>query len=96
MTLLARAINALAREYNEKGEAELFAHLKVVLTQGRKAVPTATLAAQLGMTESAIHTAVHRLRKRYRKNLEAQIVATLDEPADLDDEIRSLLDAIRS
>jgi len=96
MTLLGRALEALAREYNERGEAELFGALKVVLTQGKKAVRSATLAAQLGMSEEAVNTAVHRLRKRYRKTLEAEIAATLDNPTELDDEIRSLMDAIRS
>jgi len=96
MTLLARALDSLAREYSEKGEAELFAKLKIVLTQGKKAVSAKTLAAQLGMSEPAVNTAIHRLRKRYRKTLEAQIIATLDQPSDLDDEIRSLMDAIRT
>jgi RNA polymerase sigma-70 factor (ECF subfamily) len=96
MTLLGRALDSLAREYRERGESELFAALKVVLTQGKKAVSAKSLAAQLNTTESAVNTAIHRLRTRYRKCLEAQILATLDNPLELDDEIRSLLDAIRS
>jgi RNA polymerase sigma factor (sigma-70 family) len=96
MTLLSRAVDLLADEYSERGEAELFRTLKIVLTQGKKAVLAKALAARLETTESAVNTAVHRLRKRYRRILEQQIVATLDEPADLDDEIRALMDAIRS
>ena len=96
MTVLARALDLLAHDYTRRGEGVLFGQLKIVLTQGRKSVNTAALAAQLGTSEDAIHTAVHRLRKRYRKILEQQIVTTLDDPADLDDEIRSLLEAIQS
>jgi RNA polymerase sigma-70 factor (ECF subfamily) len=47
------------------------------------------------MSEDAINTASHRLRKRYRAILQGQIAATLDDPAELDDEIRSLFDALR-
>jgi hypothetical protein len=66
------------------------------LTQGKGAVPAATLAIQLGTTEGAVHVAVHRLKKRYRAILQEQIAATLDDPSEVDDEVRSLFDAIRS
>ncbi len=38
--------------------------------------------------------AVHRLRKRYREILQEQIAATLDDPSEMEDEIRSLFEAI--
>jgi predicted DNA-binding protein (UPF0278 family) len=47
-------------------------------------------------SESAVNKAIHRLRTRYRKCLEAQILAALDNPSELDDEFGSLLEAIRS
>ena len=59
-------------------------------------MPAATLAAELGKTEDAVNMAVHRLRKRYREILEEQIAATLDDPSELEDEIRSLFEAITS
>lgn len=64
--------------------------------KGKGAVPAATLASQLGMTEAAVHMAVHRLRKRYREILLEQIAATLDDPSETDDEVRSLFDAFRN
>ncbi len=59
-------------------------------------MPIATLAAELGKTEEAVNMAVHRLRKRYREILEEQIAATLDDPSEMEDEIRSLFEAITS
>ncbi len=59
-------------------------------------VPAATLAAQFGTTQGVVHTAVYRLRKRYREILQEQIAATLHDPSEIDDEIRSLFDAIGS
>ncbi len=95
VTLLGRVLELLAAEYAESGRAELFAHLKVVLTEGKGAVSGATLAERLGTSEGAVHAAVHRLKKRYRVILQDQIAATLDDPAQIDDEIRDLFEAIR-
>jgi hypothetical protein len=42
----------------------------------------------------SVNVAIHRLKRRYREILEEEILATLDDPAELADEIRSLFDAI--
>jgi RNA polymerase sigma-70 factor (ECF subfamily) len=94
-TLLDRVLALLAAEYAETGRAEFFDQLKVVLTEGKGAVRAAELAERLNMSESAVNTAIHRMRKRYREILQEQIAATLDDPSEMDDEIRSLFDAIR-
>ena len=96
LTLLAKVLDLLAGEYAAKGDSELFDQLKIVLTQGKGAVSSATLAAQLGKTEEAVNMAAHRLRKRYRAILEDQIATTLDDPSEMEDEIRSLFEAITS
>jgi len=96
LTLLERVLGLLGAEYSASGRAELFDQLKVVLTEGKGAVRAAELAARLGTSEVAIHTASHRMRKRYREILQEQIAATLDDPSELDDEIRSLFDALRT
>ena len=95
-TLLDRVLGLLAQEYAPEGRADVFDRLKVVLSQGKGAVPAAELAAQLGTTEGAVHTAVHRLKKRYRAILQREIAATLDDPSEVDEEIRWLFEAIRS
>jgi RNA polymerase sigma-70 factor (ECF subfamily) len=95
VTLLDRVLDLVAAEYARAGRVELFDRLKVILTQGKGSVPAATLAAQLGKTEGAIHVAAYRLRKRYREVLQEQIATTLDDPSETDDEIRSLFEALR-
>jgi RNA polymerase sigma-70 factor (ECF subfamily) len=96
MTLLERVLGLLAQEYAAKGRATVFDRLKVVLSEGKGATPAAELAAQLGTTEGAVHTAVHRLKKRYRAILQQEIAATLDDPSDVDGEIGWLFEAVRS
>jgi DNA-directed RNA polymerase specialized sigma24 family protein len=92
VTLLDRVLDGLEREYVESGRSALFARLKVVLTDGANALPYAAIAAELGLTELAVQSAVQRLKRRYRDIVRDQIAATLEDPspADVDDEIRSL------
>jgi RNA polymerase sigma-70 factor (ECF subfamily) len=95
MTLLDRVLGLLEQEYAANGRADAFDRLKVVLTQGKGVVPAAELAIQLGTTESAVNTAVHRLKKRYKAILQQEIAATLDDPAEVDEEISWLFEAMR-
>lgn len=95
LTLLDRVLDRLAREYAESGRADTFEHLKVVLTEGRGVVPAATLAARLDTTEDAVHQRTYRLKVRYREILQEEIAATLEDPSEVADEIRSLFVAVR-
>jgi Na+/H+ antiporter NhaD/arsenite permease-like protein len=49
----------------------------------------------LGLTEAAVYTAVHRLRKRYGELLREEVAHTVSIPADIDGEIRYLFSAVR-
>jgi RNA polymerase sigma-70 factor (ECF subfamily) len=46
------------------------------------------------MSPSAVKMALHRLRRRYRDLLRAHIAETVADPAEVDDEIRHLLEAL--
>jgi RNA polymerase sigma-70 factor (ECF subfamily) len=48
-------------------------------------------AERLGMSEGAFKVAVHRLRKRYREVLRAEIAETVADASQVEDEIRYLL-----
>jgi hypothetical protein len=47
------------------------------------------------MSEGAVRVAVHRLRERYADLLRQEVAATLDGEADLEDEMRHLMAALR-
>ena len=61
-----------------------------MLTADAGSVPYAEIAADLGMTEGAIQAAAFRLRRRYGTLLRGQIAATVGDPAEVEDEVRSL------
>lgn len=48
-------------------------------------------AARLEMSDGAFKVAIHRLRKHYRELLRAEILETLDDAGQVEDEIRYLL-----
>jgi len=66
------------------------------LVGGREAQPYAELAGQLGMNEGAVKVAVHRLRKRYRHLLRAEIAQTTAGTEDVEDELRHLFAVLAS
>jgi RNA polymerase sigma-70 factor (ECF subfamily) len=94
--VLAQALDRLRDEHQAAGSAqrERFEVLRATLTGDGGRVPYAELAARLGLTEGAVQVAVHRLRRRYREILRQSIAATLEDPADVDDEIRDLFAAL--
>jgi len=95
LTLLDETLDRLRREHDVAGRADLFEALRGTLgAGGASGEPYAALGKRLGMSEGAVKVAVHRLRKRYREVLRALISETVAEPADVDDEIRHLLDAL--
>ncbi len=92
--LLDEVLNQLEAEYHHAGKAELFAALKQTLTGTRESQPYAVLALRLGMNEAAVKVAVHRLRKRYRELLRAEVANIVANPEQAEDELRYLLAAL--
>jgi RNA polymerase sigma factor (sigma-70 family) len=94
MTLLNQTMDELRSEFQRGDQTARFEVLKATLTGDR--VPLVDLAARLNMTVGAVQVAVHRLRQRYREALRARIAATVDDPSQIDDEIRDLFAALAS
>ncbi len=92
-TLLERVVARLRDEFIRHGRLEDFNKLKVCL-QGDSDVPQSELARQLGTTEGALKTAIHRLRRRYRDLLRAEVADLVADPADVDAELRYLIKAL--
>ena len=92
LALLDRALARLREEFDTPDKTRLFDELKVAITDG--VVPCAEIAARLGLSETAVKSAAHRLRLRYREVLRAEIADTVPLSADIDDELSRLLVAL--
>jgi RNA polymerase sigma-70 factor (ECF subfamily) len=93
LALLAKVIERLRAECETGGKSKQFEQLKIFLTAGKGALSHADAVRSLGMDETAVRVAVHRLRKRYRQLLRDEISQTLTDPAQVDEEMRALFGA---
>lgn len=94
LALLDCVMTRLANECAASGKADLFAQAKEFLTVGSAAIPYAEASKAMGLDEGAVRVAVHRLRKRYRELLRDEVAQTLTDPAQVDEELQSLLAAL--
>jgi RNA polymerase sigma-70 factor (ECF subfamily) len=94
LALLDQVLNRLHGEYVQAKKGPLFDRLKEALVGGRDAAGYSQAGADLGLSEGAIKVAVHRLRKRYRELLLEEIGRTVDDAAQIDEEIRDLFAAL--
>ena len=91
IAVLDQVLLRLQTEFAAEGKQAIFERLKRFLTAGRQSGGYAEVAAELEMTEGAVKTAVHRLRRRYRQLLREEIAQTVAGPEEIDEEIRYLL-----
>jgi len=94
LTVLERTMACLKTELAGKNKKELFDHLKIYLTAEKGSIPYRDTAAELNMTEAAVRTAVHRLRRHYRKSLRDEIAQTVTSEDQIDEEIDDLFAAL--
>lgn len=93
ITLLEEALSNLRAEYAARGMEGLFEHLKPQLA-GESGQSYQRIAELTGMTEGAVKTAAHRLRRRCRELIKQQIAQTVADPNEIDHEMRQLFAAL--
>jgi RNA polymerase sigma-70 factor (ECF subfamily) len=89
-TVVEHAVQRLREECEAKGRLRLFETLSAHLVPGHSEVTYANLAAALGIAETMVKKQLHNLRKRYRWFLRDEVAHTVENLADIDDEIRHL------
>ena len=94
LTLVERALNVLAGEFAAGGKAEQFETLKLWLLGEVESLSQADAARRLGLTEGAAKVAIHRLRKRFRELVKSEITQTVDDTAQVQEELRYLLEVL--
>jgi RNA polymerase sigma factor (sigma-70 family) len=94
MTVLEEARAHLREEYEAAGKREMFDRLAGFYRADESTIGYAELAALLGVSENAIRSQVHRLRRRYRQLVREEIAHTVSDPTQIDEEIRHLLAAL--
>jgi len=94
LTILERALAALRREFSGSGKSAQFEALKPYLIDASSKPDYGHAAAQLQMKPDSVAVAVHRLRKRYRESVRAEVAETVQSPAELEGEMNYLLSVL--
>jgi hypothetical protein len=96
MTVLGEALKQLRQEYVNAGKTSTFEALKVFLDPNNSIAPPSyeEVASRLQVTTGAVKTLIHRLRKRYTALLRDEVGRTVSDPAEIDEEIHALCEAL--
>ncbi len=90
-TLLRQAQVRLRTACARSGKARLYEQLEPFISGEDDNVPYRQVAVALDTTEGAARVAVHRLRRKFRDLLREEIVHTVDDESQVDEEMRFLL-----
>ena len=95
LTLLDRVVGGLDAEMAAAPERRpLYDRLRPGLLGQEEMTSYKGIALELGLSEGAVKMAAHRIRGRYRERLRAEIGRTVADPAEIDEEIGALLEAL--
>lgn len=94
LALLRRTMTRLEAEYDQAGRQRVFARLRPHLTGERDLPDYESVAAELGMTPSAVKMAVMRLRRRFGVLLRDHVAQIVADPALVEAELRHLVAAM--
>jgi RNA polymerase sigma-70 factor (ECF subfamily) len=94
LTVIERVLARLREEWEANARGAEFDELKACLLGQGPAGGYAAIAQTLGSTEGAVKVAVHRLRRRFQTELRRDIVETVSDPGEVEDEIRYLIRAL--
>lgn len=94
LTLVERVFERLQQEYAEAGKQALYDLLQGQLTAQVEPGFYKEAAGTLGMSEGAVKTALHRMRRRFGELLRSEVAYTVSSPEEVEEEIRHLLAVI--
>ena len=93
--LLQAVMERLRADWDTPEKRAFFVAVQTFLSGAEPTRTHAEVAEELQMTEGAVKTAVHRLRRRYRDLLCEEIAQTVSDPGQVDEEIQQLFGALQ-
>jgi len=94
LTVVESSMRRLAEEYAAQGKQDVFERLQPALTGADTGMTRREMAAELGMSETALNVVLHRMRRRFRHKLKEEVAQTLADPDDTEDELGRLMAAL--
>ena len=94
LTLFDQAQSRLREEVAADGRAALFDLVQPYLLEDAADREYHAVAAQMSMTPNAVAVTVHRWRDRYKKFLREEILRTVADPAEIEDELHRFFEVL--
>lgn len=94
MSVRRVALERLAREQEGAAQSARFAALRPFLVHPPSSGDYDRLAHELGQTRNQLAVALHRLSRRYSELIRTEVSATLEDPANVEIELRGLIAAL--
>jgi RNA polymerase sigma factor (sigma-70 family) len=96
MTLLDHGMTQLGSDYRSLGKETVFETLKEFVGIGESKAPFSydDAAKALNVGVGTVKTWIHRLRSRYIEILRAEVARTVSDPAEINNELHALCDAL--
>ena len=95
VTLLEQVMTRLRQHYAADNKSALFDALKPYVWNDTMTEGYESIAKQLNVSEGALRVATYRLRESFRERLRAEVACTVGSPAEVDEELRHLVAALR-
>lgn len=95
MSLLEKVMEQLRADFASE-KTDLFEALKPTVWGEATDSSYREIASKLGMGESAVKVAAHRMRQRYREFLRNEVAQTVATKLEVDEELRHLIAVLRS
>jgi RNA polymerase sigma-70 factor (ECF subfamily) len=95
-TIAEYALRRLREECESKDHRQFFEVLNPYLDADRTEISYQSISTQLGISTKSVKHLLHEFRKRFRTLLREEVAKTVQDPADLEDEIRYLCAVLSS
>jgi len=96
LAVMQRSLDAVRESLDAAGKVNHFEVLKPWLAGDAEGLSQSEAAAQLGMSTGALKVAIHRLRQKFGDAIRHEIADTVDSEAEIQEELRYLLQALHA
>jgi len=96
LAVLDEAMLQVEREFAASGREHVFQVLRPYLQGDENALSHAAAGRELSTTEATVGVMVYRLRRRYREVLNGVVLRTVSSPAEVEEELRYLLQVVQA
>ncbi len=92
--VMERALSVVGAEFHSAGRDEQFTVLKAWLVGDTPSLSSTEASRRLGLSEGAVKVAIHRLRRRFREVIRAEVTQTVGSGSSVEEELQYLIEVL--